>query len=89
VRGTLTRFVSSTIPDTKAIVRTRPLEALVIGAHVCGLYRCDIESLARDARLGTISKTTVSGVCLAEVRLRPPGRPLRALPGARVSGAKG
>jgi hypothetical protein len=32
VRDTLTRFVSSVIPDTRAIVRTRPLEALVIGA---------------------------------------------------------
>ena len=27
VRDTLTRFVSSVIPDTRAIVRTRPLEA--------------------------------------------------------------
>jgi len=31
VRGSLERFVSSVIPDTRAIVRTRPLEALVIG----------------------------------------------------------
>jgi hypothetical protein len=37
VRDTLTRFVSSVIPDTRAIVRTRPLEALVIGAYVRGL----------------------------------------------------
>ncbi len=32
VRDSLTRFVSATIPDTKAVIRTRPLEALVIGA---------------------------------------------------------
>ncbi len=32
VRGTLTRFVSQVIPDTRSMVRTRPLEALVIGA---------------------------------------------------------
>jgi putative transposase len=37
VRDTLTRFVSSVIPDTRSIVRTRPLEALVIGAYVRGL----------------------------------------------------
>jgi len=63
VRDTLTRFVSSVIPDTRAIVRTRPLEALVIGAYVRGLSDRDIESLAREAGLGTISKTTVSTIC--------------------------
>lgn len=83
VRDTLTRFVSSVIPDTRAIVRTRPLEALVIGAYVRGLSDRDIESLAREAGLGQISRTTVSTICrelrdryrafrarsLAEVRL--------------------
>jgi len=62
-RDTLTRFVSSVIPDTRAIVRTRPLEALVIGAYVRGLSDRDIESLAREAGLGTISRTAVSGIC--------------------------
>lgn len=37
VRGTVERFVSRVIPDTRAVVRTRPLEALVIGAYVRGL----------------------------------------------------
>ena len=83
VRGTLERFVSGVIPDTRAIVRTRPLEALVIGAYVRGLSDRDIESLAKEAGLGTISRTTVSTICrelrdryhafraksLAEVRL--------------------
>lgn len=83
VRDSLTRFVSTTIPDTRAIVRTRPLEALVIGAYVRGLSDRDIESLAREAGLGHISRTAVSGICrelrdryrafrarsLAEVRL--------------------
>jgi transposase-like protein len=83
VRGALERFVSGVIPDTKTIVRTRPLEALVIGAYVRGLSDRDIESLAREAGLGTISRTTVSTICrelreryrafrarsLAEVRL--------------------
>lgn len=63
VRGSLTRFVSQTIPDTRGIVRTRPLEALVIGAYVRGLSDRDIESLAREAGLGTISRTTVSTIC--------------------------
>ena len=63
VRGTLVRFVSSVIPDTRSVIRTRPLEALVIGAYVRGLSDRDIESLAREAALGAISKTAVSGVC--------------------------
>ena len=63
VRDSLTRFVSSVIPDTKAVVRTRPLEALVIGAYVRGLSDRDIEGLAAEAGLGAISKTTVSRVC--------------------------
>ena len=63
VRDSLVRFVSGTIPDTRSIVRTRPFEALVIGAYVRGLSDRDIESLAREAGLGTISKTTVSTIC--------------------------
>jgi transposase-like protein len=63
VRDSLERFVSSVIPDTRAIVRTRPLEALVIGAYVRGLSDRDIESLAREAGLGQISRTAVSGIC--------------------------
>ena len=83
VRDSLTRFVSSVIPEMRGIVRTRPLEALVIGAYVRGLSDRDIESLAREAGLGSISRTTVSTICrelrdryrafrarsLAEVRL--------------------
>jgi len=63
LRDTLTRFVSSVIPDTRSIVRTRPLEALVIGAYVRGLSDRDIESLAREAGLGSISRTAVSTIC--------------------------
>ena len=63
VRGTLERFVSQVIPDTRGIVRTRPLEALVIGAYVRGLSDRDVESLAKEAGLGTISRTTVSTIC--------------------------
>jgi putative transposase len=63
VRDSLTRFVSSVIPDVRSVVRTRPLEALVIGAYVRGLSDRDIESLAREAGLGHISKSSVSRIC--------------------------
>src|SRR5437868_9988648 len=69
VRNTAERFVSQVIPDTKAVVRTRPLEALIIGGYVRGLSDRDIESLAEEAELGHVSKTTVSRICL-ELRYR-------------------
>jgi putative transposase len=83
VRDSLARFVSTTIPDTRSVVRTRPLEALVIGAWVRGLSDRDIEGLANEAGLGSVSRTAVSTICrelrdryrafrakaLAEVRL--------------------
>jgi transposase-like protein len=57
------RFVSQVIPDTRAVVRTRPLEALIIGSYVRGLSDRDIESLAEEAELGHVSKSTVSRIC--------------------------
>lgn len=69
VRGTAERFVTQVIPDTRAIVRTRPLEALVIGAYVRGLSDRDIESLAEEAGLGRLSRSTVSRLC-GELRAR-------------------
>jgi transposase-like protein len=63
VRNTAKRFVSQVIPDTKAVVRTRPLEALIIGGYVRGLSDRDIESLAKEAELGHVSKSTVSRIC--------------------------
>jgi transposase-like protein len=63
VRNTAERFVSKIIPDTKAVVRTRPLEALIIGSYVRGLSDRDIESLAQEAGLGQVSKSTVSRIC--------------------------
>jgi transposase-like protein len=63
VRGTTEHFVSRVIPDTKAVIRTRPLEALIIGGYVRGLSDRDIESLAEEAELGHVSKTTVSRIC--------------------------
>jgi transposase-like protein len=63
VRTTAEQFVSKVIPDTKAVVRTRPLEALIIGSYVRGLSDRDIESLAEEAGLGQVSKSTVSRIC--------------------------
>lgn len=69
VRGTLERFVSRVIPDTRSIVRTRPLEALMIGAYVRGLSDRDIQSLAEEAGLGPLPRSTVSELC-RELRAR-------------------
>ncbi len=63
VRKTAERFVSQVIPNTKAVVRTRPLEALIIGGYVRGLSDRDIESLAEEAELGHVSKSAVSRIC--------------------------
>jgi putative transposase len=69
VRGTVERFVSRVIPDVRRVVRTRPLEALVIGAYVRGLSDRDIESLMDEAGLGHLSKNTASQLC-RELRAR-------------------
>lgn len=63
VRGALERFVCRTIPGTRTIIRTRPLEALVIGAYVRGLSDRDIESLLAEAGLGQMSRSSASRVC--------------------------
>jgi transposase-like protein len=69
VRGTVERFVTSVIPDTRTIVRTRPLEALIIGAYVRGLSDRDLESLLKEAGLGHVSKSAASQLC-RELRSR-------------------
>jgi len=63
VRNTTERFVSQVIPDTRTVIRTRPLEALIIGSYVRGLSDRDVESLAEEAGLGHVSKSTVSRIC--------------------------
>ena len=62
IRGAAARFVSSVIPNGRTALRTRPLEALIIGGWVRGLSDCDIESLVSEAGLGQISKSTVSQI---------------------------
>jgi transposase-like protein len=69
VRDAGVRFVTRTIPDTRGVVRTRPLEALVVGAYVRGLSDRDVESFLAEAGLGHVSKSAVSGLC-RELRAR-------------------
>jgi putative transposase len=60
VRGTAERFISRVFPDSRTVIRTRPLEALIIGGYVRGLSDRDIESLMEEAGLGQVSKSTAS-----------------------------
>src|SRR5438128_11688129 len=63
VRNTTERFISSVFPDSRTVIRTRPLEALIIGGYVRGLSDRDIESLMQEAGLGQVSKSTASRIC--------------------------
>jgi putative transposase len=63
VRNAALPFVSQLIPDARRGIRTRPLEALVIGSYVRGLSDRDIESLVQEAGPGSISRTSVSRIC--------------------------
>ena len=47
VRGAAERFISRVFPDSRMVIRTRPLEALIIGGYVRGLSDRDIESVER------------------------------------------
>src|SRR5262252_7277483 len=69
IRGAAEKFVSSVIPNGRTALRTRPLEALIIGGWVRGLSDRDIESLVSEAGLGQISKSTVSQIT-QELRAR-------------------
>jgi putative transposase len=69
VRGSAERFISHVFPDSRTVIRTRPLEALIIGGYVRGLSDRDIESLMQEAGLGQVSKGTASRIC-RELRAR-------------------
>jgi len=84
VRDAGVRFVTRTIPDTRTVLRTRPLEALVVGAYVRGLSDRDIESLLAEARLGHVSKSAVSDLC-RELRARYAAFCARSLAGAELA----
>src|SRR5215510_4753314 len=69
VRGAAERFISRVFPDSRTVIRTRPLEALIIGGYVRGLSDRDIENLMEEAGLGHVSKSTASRIC-RELRAR-------------------
>ncbi|HKF19250.1 MAG TPA: IS256 family transposase [Candidatus Dormibacteraeota bacterium] len=75
IRCAAEQFVSSVIPNGRTALRTRPLEALIIGAWVRGLSDRDIESLVEEAGLGQLSKTAV---CETTKELRARYRAFRA-----------
>jgi transposase-like protein len=83
VRGAVERFVCRTIPGTRTVVRTRALEALVIGAYVRGLSDRDVESLLAEAGLGQVSRSSVSRVC-QELRERYRAFSARSLAGVEL-----
>lgn len=63
IRGSAERFISRVMPENgRTALRTRPLEALIIGGWVRGLSDRDIESLLEEAGLGRVSKSTVSEI---------------------------
>ena len=87
VREAAEPFVSALFPHSTKLLRTRPLEAMVVGAFVRGLSMRDVESLCEEAGLGKLSKSTASRIC-AELRerfeaVRAP-RPLRGRAGGAV-----
>src|SRR5919199_3551910 len=69
IRGAAERFISRVFPDPRTVIRTRPLEALIVGGYVRGLSDRDIESLLQEAGLGQVAKSTASRIC-RELRAR-------------------
>src|SRR5438093_150095 len=55
VRGTAAHFISRVFPDSRTVIRTRPLEALIIGGYVRGLSDRDIEGFVQEAGPGQVS----------------------------------
>jgi transposase-like protein len=63
VREAAEPFVSKLFPRGTKLLRTAPLQAMVIGAFVRGLSMRDVESLCEKAGLGKLSKSTASRIC--------------------------
>jgi putative transposase len=57
-------FTSKLFPrESKRMLKTEPLKALVVGAFVRGLSLRDVESLCAEAGLGQVSASTASRLC--------------------------
>ena len=83
VREAAEPFVSKLVPHSTKLLRTRPLEAMVVGAFVRGLSMRDVESLCEEAGLGKLSKSTASRIC-SELRERFEAFKRRDLYGVRL-----
>jgi putative transposase len=57
-------FTSKLFPrESKRLLTTEPLKALVVGAFVRGLSMRDVEALCEEAGLGQVSASSVSRIC--------------------------
>jgi putative transposase len=57
-------FTSKLFPrESKRMLKTEPLKALIVGAFVRGLSTRDVESLCEEAGLGQVSPSSVSRIC--------------------------
>jgi putative transposase len=57
-------FTSKLFPrESKRLLTTEPLKALVVGAFVRGLSTRDVEALCEEAGLGQVSASSVSRIC--------------------------
>jgi transposase-like protein len=57
-------FTSKLFPkESKRLLTTEPLKAMVVGAFVRGLSMRDVESLCEEAGLGKVSKSSASRIC--------------------------
>jgi putative transposase len=64
LREAAENFTSKLFPrESKRLLQTEPLKALVVGACVRGLSLRDVESLCAEAGLGQLSATTASRLC--------------------------
>jgi putative transposase len=64
VREAAETFTSKLFPrESKRMLQTEPLKAMVVGAFVRGLSMRDVESLGQVAGLGSVSASTASRLC--------------------------
>jgi putative transposase len=57
-------FTSKLFPrESKRLLKTEPLKAMVVGAFVRGLSMRDVESLCAEAGLGQVTASTASRIC--------------------------
>jgi putative transposase len=64
LRAAAEAFTSKLFPrESKRLIQTEPLKALVVGGFVRGLSTRDVESLCAEAGLGQVSPSSVSRIC--------------------------